>query len=179
MDINRRNVLVGIGALGIGGGALFSSGAFTTVEADREVDLNVRDDGEALLALEAGEHGGNIIGTTDDGLEAEVIKLEQDDLNENAETRFEEALDVENNGDRTVEFYVEDNGDLGDDGILDIRENDGDSIVGAEGNDRIELSANGGEATIDIVVNLRNDDDDSSDLEDIDQVTFVAEATDD
>lgn len=179
MDINRRNVLVGIGALGIGGGALFSSGAFTTVEADREVDLNVQNDDEALLALEAGEHGENIIGTTDDGLEAEVIKLEQDDLNENAETRFEKALDVENNGDRTVEFYVEDNGDLGDGEILDFRNNDGDESIVGDDNGVVELSANGGEATIDIVVNLRNDDDDSSDLEDIDQVTFVAEATDD
>ena len=177
MDINRRNVLVGIGALGIGGGALFSSGAFTTVEADREVDLNVRDDGEALLALKEGEHGGNIIGTTDDGLEAEVIKLEQDDLNENAETRFEEALDVENNGDRTVEFYVEDNGDLGDGEILDFRNNDGDDSIVGESNS-VELSDNGGEATIDIVVNLRNDDSDSETLEDIDEVTFVAAVDD-
>jgi len=40
-ELNRRNVLIGMGGLAIGGGALLGSGAFTTVEADRDVQVNV------------------------------------------------------------------------------------------------------------------------------------------
>jgi len=41
MGMNRRNVLTGLGGLAIGGGALFGSGAFTSVEATRSVEVNV------------------------------------------------------------------------------------------------------------------------------------------
>ena len=170
MNMNRRTVLLGLGAAGVGSGALFASGAFTSVEADREVDLSVASDDGALLVLEEGEHGENIIGT-DDQHEADVIKLEQDQLNENARTSFNDALDVRNEGSREVEFYVESDDHLGDDDILDFQV-DGDSIVGGIA-DGVTLSSGGGDATIDIVVNLR--DNDSSDLDDIEEVTFVAE----
>jgi len=39
--MNRRNVLTGLGGLAISGGALFGTGAFTSVEAQRTVDVNV------------------------------------------------------------------------------------------------------------------------------------------
>jgi len=39
--MNRRNVLTAISGLAIGGGALFGSGAFTTVTAERDVEVNV------------------------------------------------------------------------------------------------------------------------------------------
>lgn len=39
--MNRRNVLTGLGGLAISGGALFGSGAFTSVEAERTVEVNV------------------------------------------------------------------------------------------------------------------------------------------
>jgi len=39
--MNRRNVLTGLGGLAISGGALFGSGAFTSVEATRSVEVNV------------------------------------------------------------------------------------------------------------------------------------------
>ena len=39
--MNRRNVLTGLGGLAIGGGALFGTGAFTSVEAQRTVEVNV------------------------------------------------------------------------------------------------------------------------------------------
>jgi len=46
MGMNRRNVLTGLGGLAIGGGALFGSGAFTSVEAARDVEVNVIVDNE-------------------------------------------------------------------------------------------------------------------------------------
>jgi len=39
--MNRRNVLTGLSGLAIGGGALFGTGAFTSVEAKRTVEVNV------------------------------------------------------------------------------------------------------------------------------------------
>ena len=39
--MNRRNVLTGLGGLAISGGALFGSGAFTSVSATRSVEVNV------------------------------------------------------------------------------------------------------------------------------------------
>jgi len=39
--MNRRNVLTGLGGLAISGGALFGTGAFTSVEAERTVEVNV------------------------------------------------------------------------------------------------------------------------------------------
>jgi len=41
MKLNRRSVLGAIGMVGVGTGAAFGSGAFTTVEAQREVEVNV------------------------------------------------------------------------------------------------------------------------------------------
>jgi len=39
MDMNRRNVLIGMGGLAVGGGALLGSGAFTSVSAERDVEV--------------------------------------------------------------------------------------------------------------------------------------------
>ena len=51
MKLNRRSVLGAIGMIGVGTGAAFGSGAFTTVEAQREVEVNVLggEDGIELL----------------------------------------------------------------------------------------------------------------------------------
>ena len=41
MKLNRRSVLGAIGTIGVGTGAAFGSGAFTTVSAERAVEVNV------------------------------------------------------------------------------------------------------------------------------------------
>ena len=41
VELNRRNLLVGMGGLAIGGGALLGSGAVVTSEAERDVTVNV------------------------------------------------------------------------------------------------------------------------------------------
>ena len=50
--MNRRNVLTGLGGLAIGGGALFGTGAFTSVEAERTVEVNVIGPDEVTNAAE-------------------------------------------------------------------------------------------------------------------------------
>lgn len=52
---SRRTVLIGIGAAVAGGGALFATGAFTTVEAQRTVSVNTAGDAAADLGIEVND----------------------------------------------------------------------------------------------------------------------------
>lgn len=51
MALNRRNTLIGLGTLAVGGGALAATGAFTTVEANRTVEVQAAGDASALLGF--------------------------------------------------------------------------------------------------------------------------------
>ncbi|WP_435185962.1 hypothetical protein [Halobellus sp. EA9] len=51
MALNRRNILVGLGALVGGGGALVGTGAFTSVSAARSVSVETAGDGSAFLGI--------------------------------------------------------------------------------------------------------------------------------
>jgi hypothetical protein len=53
--MKRRTLLAGLGASAAGSAILFGSGAFTQVEAERDLTIGVDEDSNALLALEAGE----------------------------------------------------------------------------------------------------------------------------
>ena len=55
MKLNRRKTLLGLGAAAGGGGIVFGSGAFTQVQADRDVTIGIDSDSEALLALRAND----------------------------------------------------------------------------------------------------------------------------
>lgn len=181
--MKRRVLLAGIGLSSIGVGAAFGSGAFTTVSADRNVELNVANDENARISFEPGNT--RIVETTDgSGDAASVINFSRDDLNEQSKTLFEEALDITNNGstdDPDVNVYVEDAGDddLGDGESLDFREPDGDSIVGSGNSVTLvtDSSGSGNTISVDIVVDLRDEGNNETTLEDIEQVTFVVEAT--
>ncbi|MFA9425675.1 hypothetical protein [Natronorubrum sp. A-ect3] len=50
MEYSRRNILAGLGSLAIGdGGALVSTGAFSSVSVDRTVSVTGASDSDALL----------------------------------------------------------------------------------------------------------------------------------
>ena len=101
----------------MGGGALFASGAFTTVEAQRTVSVDAAGDAEALLGLEV---SGGIAGD-----EGDTIAFELDeDVNLDARTTFEDALTVTNNGDEDIDLDILDGFDgdslLGDGSATDL-----------------------------------------------------------
>lgn len=48
--MNRRHVLTGLGGLVMGGGAVLGSGAFSSVSAERSVEVNVTNDAEQIAA---------------------------------------------------------------------------------------------------------------------------------
>mgnify|MGYP005863824689 CR=1 FL=1 len=179
--MKRRVLLAGVGLSSIGVGAAFGSGAFTTVSADRDVELNVESDNNARISFKPGNT--RIVRTTDgDSDAASVVEFSRNDLNEQSKTLFEGALDITNNGDEDdpdVDVYVEDNGDnLGDGKSLDFREHDADSIVGSDSSVMLEADASepNNTVSVDVVVDLREDGNNETTLEDIDQVTFVVEA---
>ena len=51
--MKRRNFIAGLGALSAGGAAALGTGAFSSVEAERDVSVELADDANAYLALEA------------------------------------------------------------------------------------------------------------------------------
>ena len=163
MGMNRRNVLVGLGGLTVGGGALFASGAFTTVEAQRTVELSTTGDAEALLSL---ADGGSQLVRVESGL----IRLDEDELNEDALTRADNAIDVDNNGEEDVGFYVEDDNNIGEGEVLNFYTNSDESIVGSE--NAIALDSDAGETTtVGVEIELRGNDEDAIP----DEITFVAD----
>ena len=201
--MKRRVLLAGIGTASIGVGGAFGSGAFTSIEADRDVTLNVDNDANAQIIFRENADAtgaGRLIGT-DSSNAVDVIQFSQTNLNEQAETTFEQALEVVNNTDDsgpvstdddglTVNLYVQERsgggiGD-GDTDVLDFRVDDDDSdgtrsiVQDSDGKNPVELPPTGGDgsdtAAIDIVVDLRNDDVNNSendDKNDLDDITQV------
>lgn len=93
MKMNRRNALLGLGAIATGGGALFGSGAFSQVQADRAVSLSVTDDTSGLLGLSA----NNSDIANDSAGSGTELGIAASSLNPDATTRFDNAFDITNN----------------------------------------------------------------------------------
>lgn len=83
MALSRRNILVALGAVVGGGGALVGTGAFTTVSAQRSVDVSTAGDASAFLQITADDEyvpandGGpltiNLAGTSGGGFNKNAI----------------------------------------------------------------------------------------------------------
>ena len=92
---NRRSVLIGLGGLVAGGGALLGTGAFTTVEAERTVNVETAGDASAFLGLEVDDD-------YDSGSDTVQFDL-SGGLNLDALTKWEPMLIVSNNGTQDVD----------------------------------------------------------------------------
>ncbi|MYL17492.1 hypothetical protein GLW36_12670 [Halorubrum terrestre] len=185
--MKRRVLLAGIGLSSIGVGAAFGSGAFTTVRADRSVELNVNSDDSAQIIFTQGSGVGadRLIGT-DNSNAVNVIEFSRTDLNEQSTTTFEKALKIENNTDNSgdgldLDLRVKETTEIGGGDVLDFRVEGSGSIVGGENENEFRLDATDSVET-DIVIDLRDNDigdgAGDNDLESIEQVTFVVEAVD-
>jgi hypothetical protein len=105
---SRRSVLIGLGGLVAGGGALIGTGAFTTVEAQRTVNVSTTGDGSAFLGLAAARDNGGFV---DDSGDTVIIDLDGGDaadnadgtgINQRAETTFRNLVTVTNNGTQSI-----------------------------------------------------------------------------
>ncbi|MDB9249368.1 hypothetical protein PN419_10215 [Halorubrum ezzemoulense] len=102
---SRRSVLIGLGSLVAGGGALLGTGAFTTVTAERTVNVQTAGDGSAFLGLTAARAGGDFVDTTGDTISIELGTNSAGNgtgLNENAITTFRNLVTVTNNGTQDI-----------------------------------------------------------------------------
>jgi len=111
MNLSRRNVVIGVGAVAAGAGAITASGAFDSVEANRSFEVSVAGDAGALLALEAtndtiaGTESGGAGGNDIIYFELDASQTGGDDaVNEDAVTRFNDTMQVTNNGTQTVQL---------------------------------------------------------------------------
>jgi len=64
--MNRRSVLLGMGTAAAGAGAVFGSGAFTQVQAERDLTIGVDEDSSALLGLKAGSEVTSVYNDSSD-----------------------------------------------------------------------------------------------------------------
>lgn len=114
--MRRRKLLIGIGAAATGGTAAFGTEAFTSVQADRNVDVSVEGDASSYLALQAAsnDNGRTYVRTeSDDTLE---IILDGDDQDgsgvpQDAITEFNDLFTILNQGSQPVNVYFEDDSD--------------------------------------------------------------------
>lgn len=98
MNLNRRNVLIGIATVAMITGAALGSGAFTSVEADRTMDIGLANDDAAILEI-----GGNSsLVTTEAGTDQQVLAIDLNELNDDATTTLSPAFYIHNEMGETV-----------------------------------------------------------------------------
>ena len=112
--MQRRTFLLSVGGTAIAGGAALGSGAFSQVEADRDVSVTLADDAAAYLSLAEGTGNSAFTNVTVDGhVEIDFSALnEATGANDNAVSSFDALVEVGNNGDSqvTLGYTVTDSG---------------------------------------------------------------------
>ena len=124
----RRNTLLGVGALIAGGGAVLGTGAFTSVEAERTVNVETAGDQNAFLQLESaldgdGDQYPNAAEFADDSGDTLEITIGNGSsgVNLNAITHIDRVFQVTNNGTQPVVLFIEEMPGMSSDGnAIDI-----------------------------------------------------------
>jgi hypothetical protein len=180
---NRRKFLAGLGALASGSAAAIGTGAFTSVEADRTVNVAVADDASAYLSLDDIDSSPNSE-YVDTSSEEIVLNLNSTNsggsgFNANAETRIDDLIQVANQGTQTINVWVTldaESSDTFDNDTLyfypgdatDTALNDGEG--GSDGDDVLALTS-GESASLGVLVDLG----DVSEVEETPTATFHAD----
>jgi hypothetical protein len=110
--MNRRQVLAAIGALGGGSAVVTGTGAFTSVEANRDLSVQVADDSSALLRMAAAGEGNDEYITTNGGELG--IDLTSDNptneggegVNADATTVIADLFEIQNQGTQEIDVEV-------------------------------------------------------------------------
>jgi len=107
--MNRRQLVAGLGAAVAGGGAALGTGAFTSVEADRTVGVNVATEDQAYLALDPNTGSDNEVFSTSPGSnnELEIDFNGPDDtigdgVGQDSVYEFDSVFQIKNQGTQTV-----------------------------------------------------------------------------
>ena len=128
MRMNRRNVLLGLGAIVAGGGATLGTGAFSSVSAQRSATIQTAGDASAFLGIEAHpsrSSTGNPNDPDDSSDGTPYLTLDDTDktlefnfdgsgtptidgggLNRNATTEFDDLIVISNQGQNAVTLNI-------------------------------------------------------------------------
>lgn len=109
--MKRRMFIFGMGSATAGGSALLGTGAFTTVEAHRTVDIEVAGDEDAYLGLAANSDNpvaADLVAEDGDG----HLELTLDAINEHADTDLDDLFKICNNGKQPVCVWLEKEGEV-------------------------------------------------------------------
>ncbi|MDR5674017.1 hypothetical protein RH858_12770 [Halalkaliarchaeum sp. AArc-GB] len=113
--MERRKLLIGMGSLAVGGAAAMGSGAFTSVDARRDIRIVVSDDNDALLTFNTdGGENTKYSELNGDTLSVDISGDDNEGLNLDATTTFLQLFEVENQGSNVVGVKLS-HGDFGDD----------------------------------------------------------------
>lgn len=182
--VKRRQVLFGLGAAAASGFAV-STGAFTSTEMERTVDVTVAEEVEAYLGLDPNSGGPNdSFADTGASGEGNQIQLdfnslsgqgEGDGVNENADFTFDNVFHVNNQGTQEVEVTITtlDSGDFNDADMVVEFYADGDPEDPID-EDGVDIGAGD---TAEIGVSIETGDD-VDEFDPTGDVTVHAEATD-
>ena len=112
--MERRNFVIGLGGIAASAGLVAGSGAFSQIEADRNMSVTVADDAAAYLSLAEGTGDAAYSGVDADGnveLAFGAVN-EATGANDNAVSWFDALVEVGNNGDNqvTLGYTVTDSG---------------------------------------------------------------------
>ena len=174
--MRRRNLMIGLGALTAGGSAAFGTEAFTSVEAERNVDVAIAGDQSSYLALKA----------TDSSNADKYVKVENDDqtlelildgeghdaagVSQDAVTKFNDLFKILNQGSQAVNVYFEDGSDA-----VTFRSSES-SVEGARNSAELGV---GEQIVVSLTVDtLNNEVDTDADGTLLDKVTIFAQADD-
>jgi hypothetical protein len=114
--MQRRNLLIGMGSIAAGGAATIGTGAFTSVEANRNVTVEVAGDASAFLSIdgakkEDGQYTPNAVEYVNNVDGSVNLDFTGDDdtgtdigsgINDNATTIFDDLLQITNQGTQGV-----------------------------------------------------------------------------
>ena len=108
--MQRRKYLLGLGSIAAGGAAAVGTGAFTSVEADRTVNVKVAGDAEAYLGLQQTSNPNSQDYIHKNGGEITLALASSDNggsgFNQRATTWIDDVLQVRNQGTQTINFWV-------------------------------------------------------------------------
>jgi RNase P/RNase MRP subunit p29 len=109
--------MIGLGALTAGGSAAFGTEAFTSVEAERNVDVTVAGDQSAFVAIEplSGDNAGKYVSREND--QTIAVNLDDDSgglgegVSQDAVTEIDDLFRIVNQGSQPSNVYFEDSSD--------------------------------------------------------------------
>ena len=113
--MDRRKFLLGVGGTAIGGGALIGSGAFTRIESQRRVKIEVAKDPDAYLGLDGCPDSPNRSYTNIDGSGHLKIDMSPDNatdaggkgVNSDSFTYFDDVFQICNQGKQKVGVWID------------------------------------------------------------------------